>query len=338
MKILRLIQSLTITREFPVNLSKDDEWIFNKLLTAHIEDIKIVQLHNVHVIAQGGIFKGLRAIKSLTLANDNGQIVSYSPLSILKIIIFWPGVQLKKYSEYILIDNVYSHTYYHWLTEALPRLFLVKDQLQSSTLLLPANHDLKFHQETLQLFKVEKIERLQKHVRYRVPNLLTSTQIGRVANYHPAVIKQMVAYIKSAIGPSVGLGEKIYVSRRRALRRKVLNETDLEISLALFGFKVIVFEDYSFAEQVNIMRECRYLISIHGAGLTNMIFMESGSKIMELRLNDHGENYFFYALATTVNLKYYYQFCEPVNSDSVQDADIIVDTEEFQKNIKWMLS
>ncbi len=336
--ILKSFKSITLTRNYPVNIIEKDKPLFNKLLEARVQEIKVVSVINATIISNGAIIKNLTVLPQSILSNDNGEIVSYSKRGILKIILFWPRISLKKQKDYFVIHNVFSDTYYHWLLEALPRLFIIREQITSGTLLLPSNHNQKFHQESLSIFGIVDVGILHEKVRYLVPRTITSTQIGRIANYHPEILKEMVQYIKSKIDCSLDFGEKVYISRSRAVRRKVVNEQQLEIFLAGLGFKAINFEDYSFESQISIMHCCKYLIGIHGAGLANMIFMEEGGKIMELRKHDCGENYFYFSLAATVNHSYYYQFCDSVDDQgSVQDADILVDFQEFKMNVQSML-
>ena len=176
-------------------------------------------------------------------------------------------------------------------------------------------------------------------MRYDIPCLITTTQIGRMANYHPLVIKEMATFIKSKIEQPINYGDKIYISRSKATKRKISNESEVEIYLENLGFRKIHFEDHSFIEQVSIMHHCKKLIGVHGAGLANMIFMNAHGRVMELRKHDAGENYFYFSLASTVDLDYYYQFCDSVDGGtSVQDADILVDIVELKENLKIMLS
>lgn len=313
--------------------------MFAKPLLAHIEDVRVLQLSNVSLTSQGVIFSGLTPISGLTLTNDNGEIVPYSLWDILKIRLFNPTILLDCGIDYLLIDNIYSHTYYHWVTEALPRLFLLKEKLARAVLLLPNNHIQRFHEEALTLFDVHRIQWLKDGRRYAVPHLISSTQIGKMANYHPVIIKEMVKYFKSKAPQLLDYGEKIYISRGSALKRRVTNELEVESYLESAGFRKIQFEHHSFAEQISIMHHCRVLVGIHGAGLANMIFMEPAGRVMELRKKDNGENYFYFSLASTVDLDYYYQFCDSaVENASVQDADIIVDLEKLKANVKLMLS
>lgn len=337
--VLHFIKGTKIFRRLPSNVVPEDERFFTKELTAEVEDIKILQLSNVNLVSQGAIFKWMKPIPGLSLFNDIGEIVPYSIPDLLKIRFFWPGHPLNQGYEYLSIDNIYSHTYYHWLTEALPRLFLVREWLSTAVLLLPNNHEQQFHKDTLKLFNVERIEWLKKKVRYDIPKLITSTQIGRIANYHPMVIKGMVNFIKERIEFTIDYGERIYVSRSRAAKRGLANEKEVEIYLTNQGFRTIHFEDYNFVQQVSIMHHCKILVGVHGAGLANMIFMQAAGKIMELRLSDENENYFYFSLASLADLDYYYQFCSAIDEKaSVQDADIVVDLGKFKENIQLILS
>ena len=337
--VIRSFDTLQMTRRLPVNIVERDIPFFNKLLEVQIQAIKVISVVNANIISSGAIFKNFSVLPQIILSNDNGEIVSYSKRDILKIIFFWRCISLKRANKYFVIHNAFSHTYYHWLLEALPRLFLIREQISSGTLLLPSNHNEKFHRESLELFGIGDIGILNEKVRYHIPHTITSTQIGRIANYHPIILKEMVQYINSRIDLATDLGDKIYISRSRALKRKVVNEHQIEIFLRNLGFRIINIEDYNFESQVSIMHHCKYLIGIHGAGLANMIFMREGGKIMELRKHDCGENYFYFSLASTVNLHYYYQFCSSIDEQaSVQDADIVVDFHEFERNVQKMLA
>jgi capsular polysaccharide biosynthesis protein len=74
----------------------------------------------------------------------------------------------------------------------------------------------------------------------------------------------------------------VYVSRIKARGRFVKNEPELVSTLERLGAKIVCFEDLTFLQQVALMRETKLLISIHGAALTNMMFMPNGGRVIEL--------------------------------------------------------
>ena len=88
-----------------------------------------------------------------------------------------------------------------------------------------------------------------------------------------------------------------------------------------------------------MMLNAKYLISNHGAGLTNMLFMQAGTSVLELRRENDGHNNCYFAQASALNLKYYYQLCKSENDDTdTYTANLIVDPLVLEKNIKTMLN
>ena len=83
----------------------------------------------------------------------------------------------------------------------------------------------------------------------------------------------------------------------------------------------------------------RYLVSVHGAGLTNMLFMQPGSEVLELEMQDDGASHYYYTLLADLDINYYYQFCTPNDPAlSVQDADLFVDLAEFKRSVTQLLA
>jgi len=309
----------------------------NNIQKFHIDCIKLFQLFKVNVTYNGLIFKKFTLRKDLLLKNDQGPLVYLNWKGILNIFFFSKKHSLPTNKFFGIIHNVYSHSYYHWLLEALPRLYLTQKHGFSFTLLLPKDHQEPFHLESLKLFGIREIEYMEPKTLYRIPHLLSVSQIGRMANYHPEVLMEFAEFIKSQFHLNKNLGERIYISRAKASKRKVINEEEVINFLQLYNFKKVYLEDHTFEEQVSIMHHCRYLVSIHGAGLANMIFMKQGSSVFELRKDDGGINYFFYGVAGSCRHRYFFQFCQsPDSRVKVQDADIWVDIATLKKNLNLM--
>jgi capsular polysaccharide biosynthesis protein len=107
----------------------------------------------------------------------------------------------------------------------------------------------------------------------------------------------------------------------------------------IFNFRVVRTEDHSFAEQVRIASRARYLISNHGAGLTNMLFMNHGANVLELRHTTDRINNCYFTLASALNLKYFYQSCEPQKpGEDAHTADLKVDARALRANLELMLA
>ena len=137
--------------------------------------------------------------------------------------------------------------------------------------------------------------------------------------------------------------EYIYISRKNEQLRKVENEDEVIELLNSYGFKVVDVMNLSFYEQVILFSSCKVLVSIHGAALTNAMFMPQGAKVLELYRNLTAEaswmNTCYYNLVTASSLDYYYQFCKHgANAGTNLDkVNIVVDIEKLQGNIRLIL-
>ena len=60
-------------------------------------------------------------------------------------------------NQYLVVHDEWSSNYFHWLTDTLTRLYLVKDFLKEVTLILPDSFSLSFHQYTIEKFGIKKV-------------------------------------------------------------------------------------------------------------------------------------------------------------------------------------
>jgi len=74
---------------------------------------------------------------------------------------------------------------------------------------------------------------------------------------------------------------KIFVTRNDAKTRKLINAEKL--MMALKGWETITLEGLPITEQVRCFAEASHVISTHGAGLTNLLWCEPGTKVIEIQ-------------------------------------------------------
>lgn len=102
--------------------------------------------------------------------------------------------------------------------------------------------------------------------------------------------------------------KNIYISRRKSAR-PLLNESEVEDILSNHGFDVIFAEDLTFQEQVSVFSSAKTLISSHGAGMSNIAFMNSGTSIVEI-FTDKAIVEHFYLRSRHNEMKYMPIFAE----------------------------
>jgi capsular polysaccharide biosynthesis protein len=107
----------------------------------------------------------------------------------------------------------------------------------------------------------------------------------RTTHMHPAHggASWALNYIRNAFGIAGSERKKnrLYISRADARARKIANESEVTACLRRSGFTEIIAADLSFDEQVDLFRHASHVVSIHGAGLTNIVFCPPGAHILE---------------------------------------------------------
>ncbi|NOG52157.1 MAG: glycosyltransferase family 61 protein [Chloroflexi bacterium] len=86
---------------------------------------------------------------------------------------------------------------------------------------------------------------------------------------------------RAAGDPAPDQPRRLYISRSKARRRRVLNESAVIALLAPLGFEAFTLEDLSVAEQVRLFAGAEAVVAPHGSGLTNLVFGQ-GIKVIEL--------------------------------------------------------
>lgn len=75
--------------------------------------------------------------------------------------------------------------------------------------------------------------------------------------------------------------KKVYISRKDS-SRKFNNEEEIERFLKKQGFAIIQAENLTFEQQVELFSNTKILVAGHGAGITNILFMDIGTTLIEL--------------------------------------------------------
>jgi capsular polysaccharide biosynthesis protein len=249
-------------------------------------------------------------------------------------------------NTYLVIHHPWFN-YYHWLTESIFRLWLVRHQLDKLILVLPEYYkDADFIMGSLEPFNLKNIFFIPTGKSLLVRNLCLPQIKSVCDSYNSRHLKQVSSfyrnYVLSKPGISGGKIDKLYVSRHFARRRKVINEDKIFATLEKHGFTIFYPEKVPFLQQVAIFANVRYLVGEHGSGLTNLMFMQKGASILELHKRkthdfDHPGPIFWY-MAHALGVNYYHQICEDHEKEDYFEGDYIVDADLLEQNLTLMLS
>ena len=238
--------------------------------------------------------------------------------------------------------NALYENYYHFVAEALATMSLCLDLLAARNL----------PRITLVTGKLNQTRRdyldllLQGDPRVPVVDLELSEfvtadtviycdNLGRVV--HQQVCWEEIPLAEKLIA-ALGLTDSrptrlLYIARTDTKGRAMRNEQALIERLAALGFEIFVGSQHSVAAQIRAFREARFIVGPHGAGLTNVLFCQPGTVLLELQQSGY-VNTGMMRLAQLANMRYYSEVFFPAADDSfweswVVDVDRVVDAIDF---------
>ena len=205
----------------------------------------------------------------------------------------------------------------------MPKLYLYKKIKPLNTLdfLLVPNFKLEFQKTTLKILGFSEDKILDStNIRHLSSKELYATSHPR---YHNAnnICKWHVQFLKKSffkpITKNKFTNECIYLDRGEGflLRnsnwydlkdnyRLIINEDEVKSYLVSKGFKIIKSQDLSFLQQVDLFSNMKCIVTLHGAGLSNLVFCRANTKVIEIRTLDNSDIY-PKVLSKLCNLKYY---------------------------------
>lgn len=209
----------------------------------------------------------------------------------------------------LLLDFTKATTYFHWVMDGLTKIALFMR-------LFPEITDLKvicpLSKLSWQLESLESLGLTQEQLifldqgKVRIEKLWIADYIRNYPQLYP---NDIVSILKEKIVTNLQLENiqqkvipYIYIKRKAKAGRAVVNEEELMRCLFKYGFVDYFLEDMKFQDQVKLFSQAKIVVAPHGAGLTNLIFCEETTKIIELFGNYL--NPVFYKIATAKGMEY----------------------------------
>lgn len=307
-----------------------------------IPALRLYTVADANVSWHGAMFRNLRLFKPEMSPDVDGF---FRDSFLLKQ--WLQPKRVRRYDEAALVYDIWSaQNYYHWLVESLPRLLALRKYYPTIGLLVPEPTP-SFIKVTASLLGFEKLIPIKKDeiakvksliVPEKVPYLVMSLEdtTGGQGEFSLTTVRDEL--LREVDKPTLVPHRRIYVSRAKQSVRRVSNEAAVGQVLEKYGFETVFFEDLSFTEQMELMRETAVLVGLHGANLTNLMFLHPATTVIEL-INVDSEKYLFYFfLASYFKISYYSATCRSVTGDVNNQVDVVVDTEELNSVIAAALS
>jgi tetratricopeptide (TPR) repeat protein/capsular polysaccharide biosynthesis protein len=207
-----------------------------------------------------------------------------------------------------VLAGLSPNVYFHWMVDILPRWELLRrggfdwDEIDWFYI-NQCPHS--FGRETLKRLGVpeSKILECDRHPYIQADRLVVPSfpgYLGGLPDWALAFLRQ--TFLPENVTGS-GLPERIYISRAQARYRHVLNEAEVTAMLGEFGFVSIVLESLPLDEQIALFANAKVIVAPHGSGLTNLIFCQPQTQVIELVSGNYIRHYFS-AIGQSLKLDY----------------------------------
>ncbi len=191
----------------------------------------------------------------------------------------WMPLKQRIDGSVAVLNMRWSHNFYHWLVEILPRLATLRRAgLQADYYMVDCLTS--FQQEVLASLGIEAHQLIQPHCRL----LLEAEQLFVPSHPTPACLRAFGTMLSAGLGidGDVPSPRRIFISRRKTGTRTLENEEALEKLLHAQGFETHAMEEYPLAKQARLIRESEIIVATHGAGLANLVFARPETRVIEI--------------------------------------------------------
>ena len=178
-----------------------------------------------------------------------------------------------------VLNARYSHNYFHWLIEVLPRIVpLRRAGVWADYFLVDCLSP--FQQDVLAALGIERRQLIQPHCRM----LLEADELIVPSFPSPDCLREFGRLLLGGFGAdrAIAASRRVFISRRKTGTRTLANERQIEDYLRGRGFETHAMEDYPLAKQARLVREAAIIVATHGAGLANLIFARPGARVIEI--------------------------------------------------------
>ncbi|MBC7887155.1 MAG: glycosyltransferase family 61 protein [Ferruginibacter sp.] len=330
-----LNKTVRVKRDPPMNLERKDVGLFQHEFEIIIDVPQFKIFKNIIINSKGFCYKYFSK-HPINKSFDENRIGERNTIEILKdllnIVLNRNKISL---SKICWVTDAWSANYFHWLTDVIPKLIYVEKMLPGYTVVLPRDLlSASFVKRSLNYFKLNYLA-ISHYQKVTANFFLGLPNFANTGNFLPGFILDTrkiflpVQYLTS---------KRIFVKRKSPYKRRVLNEEEISIILKKYSFDIIDTAEMGLPEQIALFSQVNILIAVHGAALTNMLFMPKKGKVLELRKEGDSINNCYFSLASAVDLAYYYQLCKVDNPGiETQSNNFYVDAGLLEKNIQLML-
>lgn len=301
-----LLLSQKVNTTLPLNIEESDFFsdglnYYTYPAYLNIFYFSIVFFNGLIVTLQNGFIKdsvvGLKFAKNYSLRYFVKKLIKNKTM-------------LLKRENYVSFFDAWSANHYHFHCDLLPRIMLLNDdQINKSVLILPQSNYTNnviiplLGQLGIYFKSIRLIPSNTNYIIYSKLYYLTKSHLS--GQIHPLLMSKIQNKINEIFTENTLVNKLYYIKRGIKYGRLVLNEEEIINHLKkMYAFEIIDFDDYTILEAIGMMRSAKVIIGMHGAALTNMVYMPKGGYVFEFRFDGKHNNHCYWHLASSLGHQY----------------------------------
>jgi hypothetical protein len=241
--------------------------------------------------------------------------------------------------DYVGAMQTWDSNYGHWIVDTLPRVVnaLALADPRTARIVLNGRRTEPMKAVFTESLGLLGITRSQFDWKDESPLAFTDLVYATPMSVPPLIKSDRCLRILEALARGIGDGpelssgrpDRIYLSRNRYSRRRLLNEQDLLPLLRAKGYAVVYPEELSLAEQMAMIKKATHVVGNMGAALSNLCFSPEGVSVLALATEQMMHDYFYDLVCHKHGRYMSLQGSSPDKSAGI-GADFTIDPGQFE--------
>jgi hypothetical protein len=325
--------------KLPVNVKSEDIWNFSNLKYS-TNQMKVFEIRDA-IITYDGICINDREVNENSIPGDRDKKKYYTMKATMDVLN--NNTYLLDDSDDYLVVQGPIFSFFNWINDTLPRFLSVYNRLDSLNLLLPYSlKKISFVQDCLRVLPLKGVYYLKRYENVKVRRLIMPQLRPYCTLFNPEVVTALRDFLNGmAIDDGKFNGNTrdiIFLGDEKQINKSLVNASEFLKWIGKMDIPILPIAGSSLNHLMNVLDRTNVVISLGSDDSSCINFLRKGSSVFELLRSYSNEidapDLKYLCLASCLDLKYYYQFCDPgFRKYPGSESKLRVDMTHFERTV-----
>jgi len=107
---------------------------------------------------------------------------------------------------------------------------------------------------------------------------------------------------------------RLFINRTTAQSRRAILTGEVSSYLEKLNFQQIDLDGLTLLDQISLFQSSEIIIAVHGSALTNVMFSQPGTNVVEIFSSDHGIRPDYFQICSALGFDYSFIVCNAINN------------------------